>query len=1064
MTVGIKNKLTRLFLLNLLAGTTLSSIILGSLWVAGEYDRFQQESEALKSQFIAEQKDLLKREIDNVVEFIEFKKSQSVKHLKRDIRNRTYEAWQIAMSIYERNRGSKRQTEIKEMVKDALRPIRYNDGRGYFFAVSMDGVKQLYPVMPELEGQNLIDLQDSRETYAIREEIELIHQSGEGFIIDDWPKLNQDPNQVYPKISFVKSIKPLNWYIGTGDYFDDVDKTTQAEILDWIKSIRIGKDEYVFAGQWDGLSLSGPAVGKNMIDITDVSGVKIVQELIEAAKGGGGYVHYVMPKLEDKKSASKISYAAGIHDWQWYVGAGLYVDEIDQIIADQRNILKNQVKSKIAKIILLLMSLLILIFIVARLFSLKIEKNLTALILFFQKAEKESNRINPQDLTFTEFAALAKAANTMIDQRVKAENKLRESREEWRAIVDNSILGIYRVTAEGKLLFVNPRMAEIMGYQSPEEFMAQVRNITQLYVNPEDREQNLKAFFTRGFISDQQVHFKRKDGESIWIQANARIVKEEAGQSIIEGFILDITARVKFEAALKESEERYRSLVDMSPEAIFLHQNGIIVYINQQGAQLLGANNPQRIIGKPVLDFIHPDFREVVRKRTDKMYAERKQLSRMEQTYVRLDGTAIDVEATGKCIVYAGQIAGLSVIRDITAHKLAERQKQELEAKLQQAQKMESVGTLAGGIAHDFNNLLMGIQGRASMMIYDLETGHPHVESLREIEKYVRSATDLTKQLLGFARGGKYEVAPTDMNEIVSRSSDMFGRTHKEITIHRREQKDVWTVEVDRSQIEQVFLNLYVNAWQAMSGPGQLYLETCNVELNEPFAKSYAAKPGRYVQISVMDSGHGMDAETQMRIFDPFFTTKELGRGTGLGLASAYGIIKNHGGIITVSSEIGKGATFTIYLPTSDKKVSDEKGKAFEIVTGSGTVLLIDDESVILDLGREMLQRLGYQALVAENGDQGLHMFKEHQDIIALVILDMIMPDIGGGEVYDRLRAIDSNVKVLLSSGYSLDGQAQEILERGCNGFIQKPFNLGKLSRKIHALLNESSGEEKTLH
>jgi two-component system cell cycle sensor histidine kinase/response regulator CckA len=232
---------------------------------------------------------------------------------------------------------------------------------------------------------------------------------------------------------------------------------------------------------------------------------------------------------------------------------------------------------------------------------------------------------------------------------------------------------------------------------------------------------------------------------------------------------------------------------------------------------------------------------------------------------------------------------------------------------------MEAIGTLAGGIAHDFNNLLMAIQGRTSIMLMDKDSSHPDFGHLKGIEGYIGSAADLTKQLLGFARGGKYEVKPTDLNELIKKETRMFGRTKKEITIHEKYEDNLWPVEVDRGQIQQVLLNLYVNAWQAMPSGGELYIRTQNVTLDENYLKPHQFEPGRYVQISITDTGIGMDKATRERIFDPFFTTKEIGRGTGLGLASAYGILKNHGGFINVYSEKGHGSTFNIYLPASEK-------------------------------------------------------------------------------------------------------------------------------------------------
>jgi len=396
----------------------------------------------------------------------------------------------------------------------------------------------------------------------------------------------------------------------------------------------------------------------------------------------------------------------------------------------------------------------------------------------------------------------------------------------------------------------------------------------------------------------------------------------------------------------------------------------------------------------------------------------------------------------------------LKTIKNALDHTTLEKEKVRLEAQLHHAQRMESLGTLAGGIAHDFNNLLMGIQGRTSLMLLETDPHHPHVEHLKGLEEYIKSASDLTKQLLAFARGGKYEVVPTDLNEIIRKGSEMFGRTKKEITIIIKNQENIWTVEVDRNQIEQIMLNLYVNAWQSMPGGGELYLETENIVLYEDFVKPYTVDSGRYVKISVTDTGVGMDKATQERIFDPFFTTKEMGRGTGLGLASAYGIVKNHGGIFTVSSEMGEGAVFSIFLPASEKEVIKDKELSLEILKGSETILLVDDEEIIVDVGTELLTKMGYEVLAAKSGKASIELYEANKDKIDMVILDMIMPEMDGGETYDLMRKINPDIKVLLASGYSIDGQATEILERGCSGFIQKPFNIRRLAQKIREILN----------
>jgi len=368
---------------------------------------------------------------------------------------------------------------------------------------------------------------------------------------------------------------------------------------------------------------------------------------------------------------------------------------------------------------------------------------------------------------------------------------------------------------------------------------------------------------------------------------------------------------------------------------------------------------------------------------------------------------------------------------------------------------MEAIGTLAGGIAHDFNNVLMGIQGHASLALLYADSGRPHSQHLKGIEDMVQNGAYLAKQLLGFARGGKYEIEPTDLSQLIEKNSEMFGRTKKEIKIDIKHKDNIWPVEVDQGQIEQVLLNLYLNASQAMPGGGCLYIEISNVVLDKDYTKPFGVKSGKYVKTSITDTGIGMDEATRQKIFDPFFTTKEMGRGTGLGLASVYGIINNHGGIINIDSEIGKGTTFNIYLPASEKEVTiKEERLVGEILRGTETVLLVDDEHIILDVGQEMLKEMGYEVLLARSGKEAVEVYKEYKDEIDLVILDMIMPEMNGGEVYDTMKESDLKAKVLLSSGYSIEGQASKILKRGCDGFIQKPFRIKELSRKIRKLLD----------
>ncbi|MGD9382966.1 MAG: PAS domain S-box protein [Desulfobacterales bacterium] len=558
------------------------------------------------------------------------------------------------------------------------------------------------------------------------------------------------------------------------------------------------------------------------------------------------------------------------------------------------------------------------------------------------------------------------------------------------------------------------------------------------------------VFFLLGFLALCSIYFAEKMEVKILSQANTVLQKE-------------IFKREKTEAALRKSQEKnkylykkainakevYRSLLHSSADAIVIYDlKGTAEYISPVFTQIFGWTL-EELKGKQI-PFL-PEFerestmaiiKDLVEKGTPCHGFETKRYTK--------DGRLLEVSiSASRYDDHQGKPVGtLAILRDISAKK-------KFEAKLQYMERMEAIGTLAGGIAHDFNNLMMGMQGNISLILYDADPLPPYYERLKTIEKLIQSGSDLTRQLLGYARKGKYEVKPINLNQIVKYNSETFGRTRKNITIHREFAEDLFAIKADESQIGQVLINLYINAADAMPDGGELILKTMNVTHKKMKNKRYDPKPGRYVLLEVTDNGTGMDEKTIERIFEPFFTTKEMGGGSGLGLASVYGIIKGHGGYIEVDSEKGHGTTFSIYLPASNQSVEEISETYEQIIKGDKTILLVDDEEIVIDVGSQLLKKLGYNVIEAGNGKEAIQLFGEWRDKIDIVILDMIMPDIGGGEVYDRIKEIDPQVKVLLSSGYSIDGQATDILKRGCNSFIQKPFNMTTLSKKIREVLNK---------
>ena len=531
---------------------------------------------------------------------------------------------------------------------------------------------------------------------------------------------------------------------------------------------------------------------------------------------------------------------------------------------------------------------------------------------------------------------------------------------------------------------------------------------------------------------------------------------------------------------IREREQRFRALSENAPDIIYtLNVDGRFSYVNPAWGKILGYQK-EDVIGKFFTDFIKKEGMERFIPAFNYIRDNRQTIIDLYVSILHKDGSerlfymsgAPDTDSEGNVIGVVGtfkdvtdlkksefELRGMneSLRQEIEERKLAEAKRADLERQLRQAQKMEAVGTLAGGLAHDFNNLLMGIQGYTSLILLNTNESHNHYGKLKNIEKYVVRGSDLTKQLLGFARGGKYEVRPTNMNELIKISSHMFGRTKKEISISTALEPRIWGVEADQGQIEQVLLNLYLNAAQAMPGGGNIFIETKNIIVDENETRNKYFKSGKYVRIIVKDTGVGIDEKTKGRIFEPFFTTKEMGRGTGLGLASAYGIIKSHNGFINVESEAGRGSEFIIHLPASEKVSKIEAVIAEKLFMGNETLLLVDDEEDILKIGAEMLNKLGYKVIPVSSGIEAVRLFTEKKDEIHLVILDMVMPEMNGSETFDLLKKIQPDLKVLLSSGYSLSEEATQILKNGHNSFIQKPFDINRVSSKIRELLDRET-------
>ncbi len=644
-----------------------------------------------------------------------------------------------------------------------------------------------------------------------------------------------------------------------------------------------------------------------------------------------------------------------------------------------------------------------------------------------------------------------------ILEHQQALSQLRELSSQQRVILNAISAGI-TYFRNRQLQWYNPAFERMLGYEGVD---LAGRDARFLYANEEDyRRVGEEGYdqLEKGGVYCADIPLKKRDGSTVWTLLMGQAIEPAHPQEGSIWSMYDTTQRRQAEQALRESEERFRQLLKSSSDIIaVVDSQGRCTSINGPLERVLGYW-PDELLGQELNGYIHPEDRDDALRDLLEVQERSGPPVRAEYRARHQNGTWVPLETISTNLLDNPAVSGLVInIRDISERKAAEEEQAKLQDQLQQAMKMEAIGRLAGGIAHDFNNLLTALTGDIELVKMDLDPADPLMPYLEDASQATASAADLTRQLLAFSRRQIIEPKVLNLNDLVDNLHKMLGRVIGEhISMQTKLHSDLGAVKVDPGQFDQVLVNLVVNARDAMPDGGTLVIETANAELDEHYCQIHSEiRPGPYVLLAVSDTGCGMDQATQQRIFEPFFTTKPKGGGTGLGLSTIFGTVKQAQGTIEVYSEIGQGSTFKVYLPRVDQAATKliRASAPTHLPRGTETVLLVEDEDSVRELSRTVLSRLGYEVLSASNGGEALLLAEEQGRHIDLLMTDVVMPGLNGRTVADRLQALHPELKVLFTSGYTEDVIVHQGIVDEKTNFLSKPYSMQALATKLRTIL-----------
>ncbi len=1091
----MRKTLTNIFLHRLSLTVFFAVTFTGVIWFFDTYSHYRQDIRDMRQEYTREQHTRLQERVEQAIKHITYMRSRLAHFTEKTVTERTDIACMIVGALTSRYKGTLPDEKLDDLVRESLRNIRYPD-QGYYFALDMNGVIKLFTDRPEREGENLLQTADLKSSQIPREMLKRVKKERSVLYSYSWTKPGEGDKQ-FPKIAAIRYIPELDWVIGTGMYLGDMEELIKENVLDWLDHLRLGENghEYLFAGTWDGLSLSGPGKGKNMLAITDRDGVRIVEELIKKARAGGGFVEYVMPRFESASPAPKLSYVAPLKEWQWYIGSGRYMDEIDVLIQNRGRQLQKALINHLCQIGFLLILLgafaLTMVYIIGK----RLRKNVDPLTDFFNRAAKDFVQLDEEQLDFEEFRQIAKNANEMVREQKRTYTLLSNQEQLLTCLtkanhqllsgtdIDRAINKTLAIIGNGcNVERVN--LFETSGTDTDQDkdtmdLCFQWCNDVSSSINDPHFQSIPFTSFSAGWCTDllKGVPFQgqAKDmpdemaalmdeygvqstlllpimyRESLWgvlsLDACKKSVtfSEHAIRSL-QNFSSSLCAAVVQRRSEQESvriRDQWVSTFDSISDAIFVLDDSCqLINANHSALNIAETDSISAIRGLHISSILHGELGNSESCLAEKSLKQNKPLMEEVQsvlhhkTYLSSAFPMKDSDNRVSGVIF--------IARDVSNEKNMERQ-------IVQSQKMEAIGVLAGGIAHDFNNILAAIMGFTELA--QIKVQQERTEGLdKDLDQIFNAgerAKDLVIQLLAFSRNQDNEQTLLTVTPIIKETIKMLQAfLPANIVTTTNLGPETRKTLANGTALHQVFMNLANNGAQAMQEDGgELHISLEEVELSSAQQAEFQVPGGSYLHLAFSDQGKGINPRIVSKIYDPFFTTKKQGDGTGMGLAAVHGITEAHKGFITLDNRVGEGATFHIYLPQSDEpvgtKVQPVISKELQ-PTHYKTILVVDDEEMLLTMYQDIFTLLGCTAITADRPGKALMLLEKHPEI-DLLCTDMNMPEMNGLKLAEQCHAIRPELPVLLCSGLTINLKKEELQRAGINVILEKPLTLQSL-------------------